>query len=54
MLDTFITYSGGLPASCPLGARVLSEKVKWLLCEANLSPPSSAEFKVVSSYTSTP
>jgi hypothetical protein len=46
--------SGAHPASYPMGTRALFLGVKQLGCEADHSPPSSAEVKNVWSCTSTP
>jgi hypothetical protein len=45
--------SGDHPASYPLGTRGSFPGVKQLGCEADHSPPSSAEVKNAWSYTST-
>jgi hypothetical protein len=45
--------SGAHPASYPMGTGDLSLGVKWPVCEADHSPPSSAEVKNAWSYTST-
>jgi hypothetical protein len=41
------------PASYPMGTRDFSLGVKWPECEADHSPPSSAEVRNAWSYTST-
>jgi hypothetical protein len=46
--------SGAHPASYPMGTRGSSPRVKRPGCEADHSPPSSAEVKNAWSYTSTP
>jgi len=47
------TASGAHPASYPMGSRALSLGIKWPVCKADNSPPSSAEVKNVWNYTST-
>jgi len=39
------TGAGAHPASSPMGTGMLSLGVKWLECEADHTPPSSAEVK---------
>jgi hypothetical protein len=46
--------SGAHPVSYRMGTRALSLEVKQPACEADHSPPSSAEVKNAWSYTSTP
>jgi hypothetical protein len=48
------TGSGAHPASYPVGTRGSFPSGKWPGCEADHSPPSSAEVNNAWSYTSTP
>jgi hypothetical protein len=48
------TGSGAHIASYPVGTGGSFSGVKWLECEADHSPPSSAKVKSVWRYTSTP
>jgi hypothetical protein len=54
LLYVIQTSSGAHPASCPMGAGALSPKVKRPGCEADHSPPTSAEIKKMWIYTATP